>query len=47
MVFAPEMSPPVPPAVMPLAVIVTIVLPATLARIFPLAPEKYTLLVPL
>ena len=47
MVFAPEISPPVPPAVMPFAVIVTIVLPDTFARILPLAPEKYTLLVPL
>ena len=48
MLFAPEISP-LPPELdvnIPFAVIVTIVLPATLARIFPLAPEKYTLLVP-
>ena len=45
--FAPEISPLTPLVTIPLAVMVTIVFPATLAIILLLALAKYTLLVPL
>ena len=45
--LAPEISPLTPLVTIPLAVMVTIVFPATLAIILLLALAKYTLLVPL
>ena len=47
MLFAPLISPLAPTVVIPLAVMLNIVFPATFAIILPFAPEKKTLLVPL